>query len=79
MSNVIPLRRGRSKAPPSHGLIHVFSRGDHLELMHESASGTSFATLAIFQVDQRGEAIGAALEALPTYAPCRLGEVPTWA
>jgi hypothetical protein len=74
MNNVVPLRR----AWPSHGLIHVLPQGGGLEVLHESASGSSFATLARFGADEREQAVQAALDALPTYAPCKLGEIPSW-
>ena len=44
MSNVVSLRRSW----PSHGLIHILRQEDGLEVLHESASGSSFATLARF-------------------------------
>lgn len=78
MSNVVPLR-GNSTRRQSHGLIHVLANEDGLEVHHESASGGSFALLARFGLNERETALRAALDALPTYAPCRLGEVPKWA
>jgi hypothetical protein len=74
MSNVVPIK----PTSTSHGLIHVLSQGDGLEVLHESASGSSFASLARFGPDEREQAVQAALDALPTYAPCKLGEVLPW-
>lgn len=74
MSNVHPIRR----TWPSFGLIHVIPEDDGLQVLHESASGSSFAILARFGAHEREQAVQAALDALPTYAPCKLGEIPSW-
>lgn len=74
MRNVVPLRR----AGPSFGLIHVVAEADGLHVLHESASGSSFAILDKFGAHERDAAVRAALDALPTYAPCRLGEIVPW-
>ena len=70
MSKVVPIRR----TWPSHGLIHVLRHEDgRFEVLHESASGESFALLALFDADERDAAVKAAVDAPPTYAPCKLG------
>jgi hypothetical protein len=74
MNNVVPIK----PTWPSHGLVHVLPEGDGLQVLHESASGSSFAILARFGSDEREQAVQAALDALPTYAPCKLGEIPSW-
>jgi hypothetical protein len=75
MINVVPIK----PTSISHGLIHVWRQDTgQFEVHDESASGSSFALLARFASDEREQAVQAALDALPTYAPCKLGEVPSW-
>lgn len=63
------------------GLVHVDRRpGGRLEVMHESASGGSFALLRDYDKSQLKRALLFALEVLPHYAnpkgASRLGRVP---
>lgn len=74
MSNVVPIKPTWT----SHGLIHVLPLEGGLQVLHESASSSSYAILARFGPDEREQAVQAALDALPTYAPCKLGEVLPW-
>lgn len=58
------------------GLIHVWRRpSGWLDVMHESASGESYGTIASYPPDQKVWAVQRAIESLDEYAPCSLGEV----
>jgi hypothetical protein len=66
----------RRRPSQSTGLIHVLPLDDgSLEVIHESASGESFACLGRFPADDRDTAVRFALDSLPTYSPARLGRV----
>lgn len=72
MSNVIHLF-----PKPEGGLVHVDLSfdGQHLEVMHESRSGESFALLDRFDLDEREHAVASALLATRQYGHCKLGRV----
>lgn len=62
------------------GLVHVDRRdGDKLEVLHESSSGASFATLRFYDAKDRKRALLFALEVLDRYGnskgASRLGRV----
>lgn len=61
------------------GAIHVHRREFGLEVMHESASGSSWATLRVYQPDETKRAVLFALDKLTEYhnagAASRLGEL----
>ena len=60
----------------SHGRMHIQRTGDGmLDVIHESASGSSFAILRCFAADKRDDAVSFALREMPRYAPCQLGEI----
>lgn len=56
-----------------HPRLHVWRGPDGFELHHESSTGDSWAFLDSFTT--REDAVSAALEALPIYPGCKLGEV----
>lgn len=72
MTNVV-----RLFPDPQTGLVHVDVSDDgmHLEVIHESGSGESFALLDRFGIDEREQAIVAALLATRHYGLCKLGRV----
>lgn len=73
MSKVLPFKRPHAK---SFGQVHVFhSSCGRLEVMHESASGESWATLGHFEREDREIAVRKALSALSDYPGARLGVV----
>lgn len=61
------------------GAIHIHRRDYGLEVLHESASGGSFATLRVYKPDEGKRAVLFALDKLPEYrnprGASRLGEV----
>lgn len=61
--------------PTDFGLIHVSRRDYGFEVIHESSSGESFASLGNFGPDDRDAAIMYAASQLGIYAPCKLGEI----
>ena len=65
--------------PDAFGLIHVRRTDNNwLEVLHESRSGESFATLALFPPHDRDAAVRFALRRLHVHAPCILGDVASW-
>lgn len=69
MADVIPFRAPDRACPR----LHVWRGADGFELHHESATGDSWAKLDEFST--REDAVRAALDALPIYPGCKLGEV----
>jgi hypothetical protein len=61
--------------PKRFGLIHVSRCEAGYEVLQESGSGESFASLGTFGPDDRDAAVAHALSSLGIYAPCRLGGV----
>ena len=59
----------------SSGKIHVQMFNDEIGVEHESRTGESRALLRCFALDERDSAIRFALQSLPDYAPCKLGEI----
>ena len=58
MSNVVSLRSVRQR---EHRRIHVWRHETFFEVIHESASGDSFAPIEHYSLDRREEAVGCAL------------------
>lgn len=69
MADVIPFRAPDRPCPR----LHVWRGDDGYELHHESSTGDSWAKLDEFST--REDAVRAALDALPIYLGCKLGEV----
>jgi hypothetical protein len=66
----------RLRHPSPGGRIHVRRVADDLiEVMHESASGESFATIGLFDLAERESAVRHALDSIHLYAPCSLGDL----
>ena len=58
MSNVVLLRQLPQREPRR---VHVWRHETFFEVIHESASGDSFAPIEHYSLDRREEAVGCAL------------------
>jgi hypothetical protein len=78
LSRILDLPNGLGDLE-GRGRIHVEANGDEVEVIHESASGTSFAILYRFMKGNEKRALLFALDKLPEYpnrkGASRLGRV----